>query len=67
MYERQYVKSIRIWSFSGSRIWTDTPYNSVFSPNAGNTDQKNSEYGHFSRSENYNVLFYVFAYAMGGT
>ena len=32
----------------------DTPYFSVFSPNAGkcgkNADQNNSEYGHFLRS-----------------
>ena len=30
--------------------WIDTPCLSVFSPNAGNADQNNSEYGHFSRS-----------------
>ena len=35
------VKSVRIWSFSG-------PY---FSALGVNTDQKNSEYGHLSRSE----------------
>ena len=32
-------------------IFIRTPYLSVFSPNAENMDQKNSEYGHFSRSE----------------
>ena len=36
------VKSIHIWSFSG-------PYFPAFGLN---TDQKNSEYGHFSRSTN---------------
>ena len=36
------VKSVRIWSFSG-------PYFPVFRLNTGNTDQKNSEFGHFSR------------------
>ena len=29
----------------------NTAYLSLFSPNAGNTDQNNSEYGHFLRSE----------------
>ena len=29
---------------------------SVFSPNAGNTIQKNSEYGHFSRSDGFHIL-----------
>ena len=38
-------KSVYIWSFSGS-------YFPAFGPN---TDQKNSEYGHFSRSDLYCV------------
>ena len=33
------------------QIRRDTPYLSVFSPNTGNMDQKNSEYGHFLGSE----------------
>ena len=32
-------------------ILRDTEYISVFGPNMENTDQKNSEYGHFSGSE----------------
>ena len=32
-------------------IRRDTQYLSVFSPKAGNKDQKNSEYGYFSRSD----------------
>ena len=32
-------------------IWRDTKYLSVFSPKAGNKDQKNSEYGYFSSSD----------------
>ena len=58
------VKSVRIRSYSGphfSRVFPhsdwirrDNLYLSVFSPNAGNsgenTDQNNSEYGHFSSS-----------------
>ena len=51
-----YVKSVLIWRVFLVRIFPhwewkerDTPYFSVFSPNAGNTDQKNSEYGHFLR------------------
>ena len=31
-------------------MWRDTPYLSVFSLNAENKDQNNSEYGHFLRS-----------------
>ena len=34
----------------------DTEYLSVFSPNAGNTDQNNSEYGFFLRSERLSIL-----------
>ena len=50
------MKSVRIWSFSSPYFPAfglnkrDTEYLSVFSPNAVNTDQKNSEYGQFSRS-----------------
>ena len=40
------VKVILVRIFPDS----DTPYLSVFSPNVGNTDQNNSEYGHFSCS-----------------
>ena len=32
-------------------IRRNTSYLSVLNPNVGNTDQKNSEYGHFLRSE----------------
>ena len=60
----QYVKRVRIRSYSGphffrifphsDRIWRDTEYLSVFSLNAGkcrkNADQNNSEYGPFLRS-----------------
>ena len=43
----QNIKSVRIRSFSGPySIWM-----------WGNTDQKNSEYGHFSRSESLNENF----------
>ena len=65
------VKRVRIRRYSGphfSRIFlhsdwirSDTPYLSVFSPNAGkcgeNADQNNSKYGHFLRSES--TSFYV--------
>ena len=58
------VKRVRIWSYSGSHfsriflhsdwIQRDTPYISVFSPNAEecekNADQNNSEYWLFLRS-----------------
>ena len=58
------VKRFRIRSYSGPHfsrnfphsdwIWRDTPYLSVFGPNARksgkNVDQNNSEYGLFSRS-----------------
>ena len=37
------MEIVRIWSYSD-------PYFSVFSPNAENTDQNNSEYGHFLRN-----------------
>ena len=44
LQQSHYVEDVQIWSFSGPysvRMWE-------------NTDQKNSEYGHFSRSvENY--------------
>ena len=33
------------------RRYGDADYLSVFSPYAGNTDQKNSEYGHFLRKD----------------
>ena len=41
------VKSVRIWSYSG-------PYFPAFGLN---TDQNNSEYGHFSRSDSNNRFF----------
>ena len=48
------VKSVRIWSFTGSYFSAfglrDTEYRSVFSLNAGKYGPENSEYGHFSRS-----------------
>ena len=34
-------------------IRKDTPYLSVFNPNAGNADQNNSEDGHFLRSDDW--------------
>ena len=40
------MKSVRVWCFSG-------PYFPVLTPNARNTHQKNSECGHFSRSEHF--------------
>ena len=40
------VNSVRIWNFSG-------PYYPVFGP-------ENSEYGHFLRSENYDILHSVY-------
>ena len=56
LFYDHYVKSVLIWRVFLVRIFPhwewkerDTPYFSVFSPNAGNTDQKNSEYGHFLR------------------
>ena len=57
------VKSVRFLSYSGpyfSRIFPHSDwYLSVFSPNAGkcrkNADQNNSEYGHFLRSESFQV------------
>ena len=45
---RHCVKSVRIWNISGPYsdwIRRDASYLSVFSPNAGNAEQKNSEYG----------------------
>ena len=39
LHTLQWVKSVRIWSYSG--------------PNAGNADQNNSEYRHFSGRVNY--------------
>ena len=55
------VKSVPICSFFGPYfpafgLNTEryTEYLSAFSPNAGNTDQKDSEYGHFSRSAEQN-------------
>ena len=53
------MKSVRIRSFSGpyfpafELIQTDTPYLSVFSPNAGKRGPEKNKYGHFSRSENF--------------
>ena len=40
-------------------IRRDTSYLSVFSPNAGKYDQKNSEYGHFLRSVNEHNLSFL--------
>ena len=40
---------VRIFSHS-DWIGRDTPYLSIFSPNAGKYGPENSEYGHFSRS-----------------
>ena len=52
------VKNVRIWSFSGSyfpTFWLDTERYGVSlriqSEWRENTDQKNSEYEHFSRSD----------------
>ena len=46
--------SVRIWSssvpyFPAFGLYTER-YGVPFNPNAENVDQKNSEYGHFSRS-----------------
>ena len=51
------VKSVHIWSFSGS---FSGPYFPVFSPNAGNTKQKNSKYGRFSYSAGTRKTYVVF-------
>ena len=42
----------------------DTEYLSVFSPNARNTDQKNSEYWHFSRSETFSESQIIVKYIL---
>ena len=47
-HELHCVKSVSIRSFSGSYF---TLHLSVFSPNAENAYEKNSEYGHFSRND----------------
>ena len=49
------MKSVRIRSFSGPHFpaFGDTPYLSVLVRMRENTDQKNSEYRHFSRSVSY--------------
>ena len=41
-----------------NRMWRDTPYLSVFSPNAGKSDQNNPKHGHFLCSDTfiYNYL-----------
>ena len=55
------LKSVRIQSYSGPRFSAfglNTERHSVlsvFSPNAGNTDQNNSEYGHFLRSPCFDI------------
>ena len=41
--------SLKLWSYKSLR--RDILYLSVFSPNAGNIDQNNSEYGHILRSD----------------
>ena len=48
----QYVKSVCIRSYLPHSDWTgkDTSYLFALSPNAENTGQSNSEYGHFSCS-----------------
>ena len=38
-------------------IWKDSPYLSIFSPNAGNKGPENSECGHFSRSTTSQYIF----------
>ena len=48
VYYNHYVKSVCIPSFSG-------PY---FSAYGLNTDQQNSEYGHFSRSETHEIFLW---------
>ena len=62
-YEYALHESVRTWSFSGPyfpAFGSNTERHGVslhFSPNAGKTDQKNSEYGHFSRNNgNINIL-----------
>ena len=53
----QCEKSVRKWRkifkvlITDKNARRDTPYLSVCSPNAGNADQNNSEYGHFLHSE----------------
>ena len=59
------VKSVRIRSYSGPyfpAFGLNSPYLSGFSPNAGNTDQNNSEYGHFLRSDIYTYIKYIYIY-----
>ena len=60
------VKSVRIRSYScqyfpafGLYMGRDTAYLSVFSPNAENTDQNNSEYWHFLRNVGKFTKFYT--------
>ena len=55
---KHWIKSVRILSYSGLHFpafGLNTKRHgdlSVFSADAENADQSNSEYGHFSRSEN---------------
>ena len=50
-------------------IRRETPYTSVFSPNVENMDQKDSGYGHFSRSETeiYLLSYWQFKWKISNT
>lgn len=53
---RHYVKGVYIWSFSGTHFSAYVPNTErygVCSQNAGKYDQIYSEYGHFSRTEDF--------------
>ena len=53
---RHYVKGVCIWSFSGTHFSAYVPNTEgygVCNPNAGKYDQVYSEYGHFSRTEDF--------------
>ena len=57
--EKHCMKSVRIRNFSGSFLLRISPYSVRIREN---TNQKNSEYGHFSRSENlYLTVFHHFS------
>ena len=61
--DNHYVKSVRIWSYSGPYFsvrteYGDTEYLSVFIPNVRKTNQNNTKYGHFSCSE-YHLSIYM--------
>ena len=58
MLSEHCVKSVRIRKFSGPyfpAFGFSTEYLSVFNYMRKITDQKNSEYGHFSSSEDYDI------------